>query len=495
MRKLLTIGIVSLLVLAIGSYSCSRDRNLSHEDSSAEIALRAQKFFESEIGFLSLPYKANENSPTTRAEMQSILGGTIEPDWQNARVWTVEQDVITEVPALLTRSICYQTMIEERDDTVSLTLRPPHTRIRIVERADSMFSFVITFLPDESYDGEVTLLESNPEGSDYSGITVYSRPDGTPEWGWRYKNGEIVNKIWFDAEYENLADPNVNISIGFGSLEPITRTQVIIEELADGTVIIIIVIEPVVCTPPKPSGGGGGGEPPYFPPPPPPPTDQDYGGGGSNGNNNNNGSNNDDYLPLDLDSDLEQEPCRDAVNNKANPVVDMELAPPSVSNIAGATFGDTRKYSDGRPKMHNGIDLAGEVGTPVYSQFGGTIGKVVDEQPNRPYPAGYSGDKDGGGNRIYVNSTINGQSVSNGYWHLRADTPIANNPRTGLPWATGDTINAGELIGYIGVTGNASPDVPHLHLSTKVDGVKADPTTYLNATVSTSTTDITTPCD
>jgi len=192
-------------------------------------------------------------------------------------------------------------------------------------------------------------------------------------------------------------------------------------------------------------------------------------------------------------------PC--FATNKANPLPFMALAPPG-TNIAGATYGNTRKKADGTAVFHNGIDLAGAVGTPIYAQFGGTVGKVVSEQPNRidnpdnkNYPTGYSGDMNNAGNRIYVNSTVGGNTVNNGYWHLQADTPIANNPRTGQPWATGDAINAGEVIGYIGITGNANADVPHLHLTTSVNGANSDPATYLNATISTTTTNITTPCD
>lgn len=78
--------------------------------------------------------------------------------------------------------------------------------------------------------------------------------------------------------------------------------------------------------------------------------------------------------------------------------------------------------------------------------------------------------------------------------HLQAGTPFGTNPRTGQPWKAGDIINAGEVIGYIGVTGNANPNVPHLHLRTLVNGIEVNPASYLNATVSTTTSKITTPC-
>jgi murein DD-endopeptidase MepM/ murein hydrolase activator NlpD len=222
-------------------------------------------------------------------------------------------------------------------------------------------------------------------------------------------------------------------------------------------------------------------------------------GGSSGGDGGNN--NRDNYVELDdLDDEEEQKiPCADIANGKANPLMDMALAPPSADNIAGATFGYTRY---GGTVEHDGIDFAGAIGTSVYSQFGGTITKVVSGQPNRvlingtyAYPSGYRGDKNNAGNRIYVESNIGGNRVTNGYWHLQAGNPIAINPSTGVPWAVGDIISAGDLIGYIGITGNATEKVPHLHLNTKVNGNKADPAKYLNATVTTSSKTITTPCD
>jgi murein DD-endopeptidase MepM/ murein hydrolase activator NlpD len=199
----------------------------------------------------------------------------------------------------------------------------------------------------------------------------------------------------------------------------------------------------------------------------------------------------------------EKLPCADEENNKVNPLTDMALAPPSPGNIRGATFGETRKNRDGSPRMHNGIDLAGPVGTPIYAQFDGVIGgKVISTQPNRilvgddyVYPEGYSGDTDGGGNRLSVISTVGGKTVTNSYWHMRAGEPFGINPRTNSPWAINDRIYAGEIIGYIGVSGNAIGGIPHLHLKTMEGNSSVNPTKYLNATVTTNSKTITTPCD
>ena len=52
------------------------------------------------------------------------------------------------------------------------------------------------------------------------------------------------------------------------------------------------------------------------------------------------------------------------------------------------------------------------------------------------------------------------------YSHLRYGIPVAVNPRTGKPFAKGDRVFAGDLIGYTGKTGNAFDDfdVPNKHL-------------------------------
>ncbi len=173
----------------------------------------------------------------------------------------------------------------------------------------------------------------------------------------------------------------------------------------------------------------------------------------------------------------------------------MELAPPNPDKIAGATWGNTRK---GGIEFHHGTDLSGDVGSPVCAQFDGTIGKIVWQQPNRiggNYPDGYSDDNNDAGNRIYVNSIVDGNTVNNGYWHLQAGNAIANNPRTGQPFTTGDTVYAGEVIGYIGYTGNANVNVPHVHVNTYKNWIEINPELYFNATIDPTTTTITTPCD
>ena len=191
-------------------------------------------------------------------------------------------------------------------------------------------------------------------------------------------------------------------------------------------------------------------------------------------------------------------PCRNDDKGKANPLVIMALMPPNLYNIGGARFGYTRVNEYGEKKFHQGIDLMADINTPVYALFSGTIvGPYVTEQPNRigkNYPNGYTGDTNGAGNRFGVRSKVNGKTIIVYYWHLSADYPVAI--RNGEPLKVGDYVQAGTIIGYTGVTGNAKAEFPHLHLSIKDEaGNWINPELYLNATVSSSKTEITTPCD
>lgn len=187
-------------------------------------------------------------------------------------------------------------------------------------------------------------------------------------------------------------------------------------------------------------------------------------------------------------------PCKDLIGGKSNPLPKMELAPPSASNPRGAAFGNTR---NGGTKFHQGIDLAGAVGDPVYAAHSGTIGMVIKSQPNKVngnYPTGYSGDRNDAGNRIYVNV---GNGTQDAYWHLQAGTPVAINPRTNKPFQEGDQVEMGDIIGYVGITGNANAAVPHLHFGVRRGSTWQNPFDTLNATLHevNNSFSITTPCD
>lgn len=98
------------------------------------------------------------------------------------------------------------------------------------------------------------------------------------------------------------------------------------------------------------------------------------------------------------------------------------------------TFTDAR--SEGR--VHDALDILAERGTPVVAAAAGTVAQLFES--------------DHGGLTVYV---LDGQTVYY-YAHLDAYTP-------GL--AAGQAVVAGQRLGSVGSTGNASPEAPHLHFA------------------------------
>lgn len=107
------------------------------------------------------------------------------------------------------------------------------------------------------------------------------------------------------------------------------------------------------------------------------------------------------------------------------------------------TFGDAR--SAGR--RHDAIDIAAPRGTPVYAVDDGTIVKLFRSIP--------------GGLTIYQFDPGSGLS----YYYAHLDR-YAEGLREGAP------VRRCELIGYVGTTGNAPPDAPHLHFAVAALGVE-----------------------
>ena len=97
-------------------------------------------------------------------------------------------------------------------------------------------------------------------------------------------------------------------------------------------------------------------------------------------------------------------------------------------------------------RNHRAIDLLVPAGTPVIAADDQIIGRL--------------GDNPLGGIIIYA-SDFSAHFVYY-YAHLKGY-------RSGL--AVGDTVARGEVIGYVGSTGNASPDEPHLHFQVMKRGV------------------------
>ena len=108
-------------------------------------------------------------------------------------------------------------------------------------------------------------------------------------------------------------------------------------------------------------------------------------------------------------------------------------------------FGNARSY--GYKRVHLGNDLMGAIGTPIIAVEGG----IVEACGWNQYGGWRIGIRSFDGKRYYY------------YAHLRKDHPYAKD------MCEGKTVKAGEVIGYLGMTGYSVKEnvnninVPHLH--------------------------------
>lgn len=109
-----------------------------------------------------------------------------------------------------------------------------------------------------------------------------------------------------------------------------------------------------------------------------------------------------------------------------------------VQGVAPAALSDTYDDPRGSDRLHEAMDIMAPAGTPVLATADGTIEKLFDSA--------------NGGLTIYQFDPT--ETWCYYYAHLQRYAP-------GLE--EGDTVRRGEVIGYVGSTGNANAAAPHLH--------------------------------
>lgn len=142
-----------------------------------------------------------------------------------------------------------------------------------------------------------------------------------------------------------------------------------------------------------------------------------------------------------------------------------EVVVPSGSGFAwptpGFTYLSSEWYEDRAVYNHGGIDIAGSgiMGTPVVAAADGV---VIDSYSGcthnwgKSYSCGCGG---GYGNYVMISHSGGKMTV---YGHL-----------TSLTVSTGQTVSRGQVIGYVGSTGNSTG--PHLHYECRLNGVRYNP--------------------
>ena len=111
-----------------------------------------------------------------------------------------------------------------------------------------------------------------------------------------------------------------------------------------------------------------------------------------------------------------------------------------VRGVQPKQLSDTFTQSRGEGRRHDAIDILAPRGTPVLAVADGRIEKLFLSKP--------------GGRTIYQFDPAG--RVAYYYAHLDAYAPLLSE---------GALVKRGQVIGYVGSTGNASPEAPHLHFA------------------------------
>jgi murein DD-endopeptidase MepM/ murein hydrolase activator NlpD len=150
------------------------------------------------------------------------------------------------------------------------------------------------------------------------------------------------------------------------------------------------------------------------------------------------------------EASLPEQPAQDdgeGIDGITRPIAFPVLGPVRYSNDFGAC-------RDGCARHHKGNDMIGVRMQPLLAAVDGTVTKISLENQ------GISG----------VSIRITGDDGwYYGYYHVNNDTPGSDDGRATTEWqvqpglSVGSRVRAGQVIGYMGDSGNAEFSVPHLH--------------------------------
>lgn len=116
------------------------------------------------------------------------------------------------------------------------------------------------------------------------------------------------------------------------------------------------------------------------------------------------------------------------------------------------SFHELAKSTSGVWQTHDGVDLKAAVGTPVKAMTSGKVSRVYSDAL--------------WGNCVEID---HGDSITGYYFGLSNDISVA----------TGDEVNAGQVIGYVGNTEIESDMDEHLHFALKHADEWIDPISYI----------------
>jgi murein DD-endopeptidase MepM/ murein hydrolase activator NlpD len=151
-------------------------------------------------------------------------------------------------------------------------------------------------------------------------------------------------------------------------------------------------------------------------------------------------------VPTDLtEADLPLRPAPQAVPATPTPDGEQAAGPAArllvpVEGIKAAQLSDTFDQPRGTERHHEALDIMAPKGAKVLAVADGKVVKLFNSKP--------------GGLTVYQFDPTEKYA----YYYAHLD-------RYADGIKEGDLVKRGDLIGYVGATGNANPDAPHLHFA------------------------------
>lgn len=136
-----------------------------------------------------------------------------------------------------------------------------------------------------------------------------------------------------------------------------------------------------------------------------------------------------------------------ATDHRRDGRADLQLIMPVAAAVRLTDNFDTPR--DHGRRRHQGIDLFAPRGTHVVAAAAGIVSRISD------HPRG--------GNCLWITTS---ETTTFYYAHLE---------RFADPIESGMYVEAGQLLGYVGTTGNAAGGAPHLHFEVQLDGRAVNP--------------------
>lgn len=140
----------------------------------------------------------------------------------------------------------------------------------------------------------------------------------------------------------------------------------------------------------------------------------------------------------------------------------IDVRPPLVYPVGanapvGSPFGPRDQACSACSTDHTGVDWNPGRGTPIVAIADGVVSKIG--------PAGSTL-----GVWVAIDHVINGQEITSIYGHMETGS---------MPYALGDRVRVGDVVGTVGSTGVTT--APHLHFELRIDGRAINPLPWLAA--------------